>query len=110
MSSLRSLQREVIRNQCKKENGNLNMFQDKWTEFHYKPVEVIDKDGKTTSVMTKHKQEKKKHYHYDDRRSVIQMMKSMKQMIDLKKQELKEAKEMKARKDELVSKGELVNG
>lgn len=46
MSALRSLEREVIRNQCYRANHNTKAFQYEWNKHHYK-------DGKTKNTAGK---------------------------------------------------------
>lgn len=47
MSSLRKLEREVIRNKCYKRDGNTKAFKSEWEKHHYKEdVKRVEKKKK----------------------------------------------------------------
>lgn len=80
MSTLRKLQRSVIRNKCYKENGSTKGFEEKWERLHY-GEDVVGDDGNVV-VAKKSKVEKKKQRHFDDGRAYMKYLKSWKSMID----------------------------
>lgn len=51
MSSItRSMQRNIIRQQCRERDGNIKGFRAKWYKFHYGKKKIVDKDGNTISI------------------------------------------------------------
>ena len=134
-SRLRSMERNLIKKQVEAENApersklrkemedptaslgverNAILFKRKWNDHKYPSVEVVDKDGNTTSV-SKRKPIKKKHYFLSGKQLVSRMQyeKSMREQIaekfrelkatrkeesEKKKQEKAEAKQAKANK------------
>lgn len=92
MSGLRSLQREVIRNKCYKENGNTKAFKSKWEKHHYGVVEEVDDDGKVVSTKT-NKVEKRKKHHFDNGKSYVKYLKAWKSMFDNMKNNKTNARE-----------------
>lgn len=78
MSSLRSLQRGVIRNQCYKRDGHTKAFKDEWEKIHY--GKEVDNEGKV-SVKTK-KVEKPKQTHFDDGKSYMKRLKAAKAFFE----------------------------
>lgn len=91
MSTLRKLQREVIKNQCYKRNGNKKSFKNEWDKFHY-GEEIVDDDGKVI-VAKKTKVEKKKQRHFDNGKSYVKYLKAWKSMIDNMKTNKSNARE-----------------
>lgn len=81
MSTLRKLQREVLRNQCYKKNGNMKSFNDEWSKLHYGKTEEVDEEGNVVAVKSK-KVEKKVKKHYDDGRAYTKYLKAWKSMVD----------------------------
>lgn len=74
MSSLRRLQREVVRNKCYNANGNTKAFKDEWEKIHY------NSDDNVSSVKSK-KVEKPKQRHYDNGKAYLKYFKAMKSFI-----------------------------
>lgn len=74
MSSLRRLQRGVIRNRCRRNTGSTKSFKEEWDRIHYSK---IDADGNTVVVDTR----KPKKRHEDSGRLIIQRLKAMKAII-----------------------------
>lgn len=78
MSSLRKLQREVIRNQCYRKNGNTKNFKAEWDKVHSKRVEMVDEHGNT--VVTRKKTSRKKR-HNDNGKLIVRQLRAMKSFI-----------------------------
>ena len=78
MSSLRSLQRGVIKHQCYKRDGHTKAFKDEWEKIHY-GKEVTDNEKK--SVKSK-KSEKTKQKHFDDGKSLLGYLKAARAFAD----------------------------
>lgn len=91
MSTLRKLEREVIKNQCYKENHNKKSFKHEWEKFHYRQ-DVLDDDGNVV-VAKKSKVEKKKQRHFDNGKNYMNYLKSCKSMIDNMKANKSNARE-----------------
>ena len=81
MSTLRKLEREVIRNQCRKENGNTKNFKKAWDDYHYKRTEEVDENGNVTSTR-KRRTSKKKQKHNDNGKVFIKQLKAWKSFIN----------------------------
>lgn len=119
-SRLRSMERNLIKKQVEAENApersklrkkrkdqtaslpierNAVLFKRKWNDHHYPSVEVIDKDGNTTSV-SKRKPVKKKHHFLSGKQLVSRMQyeKSMREQIAEKFRELKAKRKEEAEK------------
>lgn len=119
-SRLRSMERNLIKKQVEAENApersklrkeredpttslpierNAVLFKRKWNDHHYPSVEVIDKDGNTTSV-SKRKSVKKKHHFLSGKHLVARMQyeKSMREQIAEKFRELKAKRKEEAEK------------
>lgn len=77
MSSLRRLQRDVIRNKCYKRNGNKKSFKNEWDKLHYGVIEETNDDGEVVTVKSK-KVEKSKQRHFDDGKSYLRYLKAAK--------------------------------
>lgn len=80
MSTLRKLQREVIKNQCYKRNHNKKSFNHEWKKFKY-GEDVLDDDGNVV-VAKKEKAKKKKQRHFDDGRNCTNYLKAWKSMVE----------------------------
>ena len=78
MSSLRKLQREVIRNQCYRKNGNTKNFKAEWDKVHSKRVETVDVKGNT--VVTRKASNKKKR-HNDNGKLIVRQLRAMKSFL-----------------------------
>lgn len=78
MSSLRKLQREVIRNQCYCKNGNTKNFKAEWDKVHAKRVETVDAKGNT--VVTRKASNKKKR-HNDNGKLIVRQLRAMKSFL-----------------------------
>lgn len=78
MSSLRKLQREVIRNQCYRKNGNTKNFKAEWDKVHPKRVETVDAKGNT--VVTRKVSNKKKR-HNDNGKLIVRQLRAMKAFL-----------------------------
>lgn len=77
MSSFRKFQREVIKNQCYRKNGNTKNFKKEWDKFHSKRVETVDSEGNT--VVTRKSSRNKGHY--DNGKLIVRQFKAMKSFI-----------------------------
>ena len=80
MSTLRKLEREVIRNKCYKRNHNKKSFKNEWEKFHYSE-DVVDDDGKVV-VAKKEKVKKKKQRHFDNGKHYTNYLKAWKSMVE----------------------------
>lgn len=89
MSSLRSLERTVIRNQCYLKNGNTKGFKKAWEDYHYGRTETTDKNGNVV-VTKKMSGAKKKRRHNDNGKLIVKQMKMFKNFLN----------ELKAKADE----------
>jgi hypothetical protein len=78
-STLRKLQRDVIRNKCYQRDGHTGEFKDEWEKIHY--GKEVDNEGKVVSVKSK-KVEKPKQKHFDDGKSYVKYLKAVKTYID----------------------------
>lgn len=76
MSTLRKLEREVIKNKCYKRNHNTKSFKHEWEKFHY-GVEENNEEVKAVKKSTKRKQK-----HFDDGKAYIKHLKAVKSFID----------------------------
>lgn len=76
-SSLRRLQRDVIRNKCYMRNGNKKSFKNEWEKFHYGEVEETNDEGEVIAVKS-NKVEKPKKQHFDNGKSYMKYIKAMK--------------------------------
>lgn len=92
MSTLRKLQREVLKNQCYKKNGNTKSFNSEWDKIHYGRTEEVDENGNVTNIKSK-KVEKKTKKHYDDGKVYTKYLKAWKSMIDNMKANKSNARE-----------------
>ena len=107
MGTLRSLERQVIRNKCYRENGNTKMFHDEWEKYHYPRQEIVQKNGETITIAKKKGLAgKKKQEHFDDGKKAFRFYKAMKEYIAKQREEKAEGKETRVSNKE----GELVNG
>lgn len=59
MSSLRKLQREVIKNKCYQRDHNIKSFGYEWRKYHNHRTEGVKNDG---TIESKTKRKKKKRY------------------------------------------------
>ncbi len=78
MSAMRSLQREVIKNQCYKKNGNTKAFKSEWNKFHGARMEQLTEDG---AVVVRRKNGQKKKRHHDNGKALIKTWQLMKKFI-----------------------------
>lgn len=78
MSTMRSLQREVIRNQCYKKNGNTKAFKSEWDKFHGARMEQATDNG---TVVTRRKTGQKKKRYHDNGKALIKTWQMMKKFI-----------------------------
>lgn len=76
-SSLRRLQRDVIRNKCYMRNGNKKSFKNEWEKIHYGEIEETNDDGEVIAVKSK-KVEKPKQQHFDNSKSYLKYLKAAK--------------------------------
>lgn len=76
MSSLRKLQREVIRNQCYRKNGNTKNFKAEWDKVHSKRVETVDAKGNTARKVSN-----KKKRHNDNGKLIVRQLRAMKAFL-----------------------------
>ncbi len=90
MSSLRKLEREVIRNQCRSRNGNNKGFEKAWEDYHCKRTEKVDENGNVTS--TRKKRASKKQHHSDNGKFLVKQLKAMKSFINDMKDKAKSKK------------------
>lgn len=81
MSSLRRLEREVVRNQCKKRNGNTKAFHEAWEDYHYKRSEVVDAEGNVEVVRQKKGRAGKKKQQHFNGKQLIQRLQMFKQLV-----------------------------
>lgn len=88
MSTLRKLEREVIRNQCRLKNGNTKGFKEAWDKYHYKRNEEVDANGNVKSTRKKRSSSKKQH-HYDNGKFLIKQWKAMKSFVENMKDKAK---------------------
>lgn len=72
MSTLRKLERQVIKNQSRNKNGNNKGFQDAWNEYRIK--KYTDEFGEVHIPMDT---SKKKLFFYDNKNQMIQSVKNM---------------------------------
>ena len=75
MSALRRLQREAIRTQCYKKNGNTQAFKDEWEKVHCGKT-----DDEVSSIKIR-KSEKPKKRHFDDGKAYAKHLKAVKAFI-----------------------------
>lgn len=79
MSTLRKLEREVIRNQCYKKNHNKKEFKHEWEKFHY-GEDVFDNDGNVVTAKKAKVEKKKKHF--DNGKQYAKYLKAWKSMVE----------------------------
>ena len=82
MGTLRRLQREVIKSQCYKENGNKKAFKDRWEKLHYGVEEVENEESTVAKAKKVKNTEKTKKHHFDDGRAYVKHLKAWKSVID----------------------------
>lgn len=90
MSTLRKLEREVIRNQCRKKDGNTKNFKKEWDNYHYKRTENVDANGNVVS--TRKRRASKKKRHNDNGKLLMKQLKAMKSFINDMKDKAKSKK------------------
>lgn len=78
MSTMRSLQREVIKNKCYKRDGNTKAFKSEWEKFHGARMEQATKDG---AIVTRRKNNQKKRKHYDNGKTLVKTWQLMKNLF-----------------------------
>lgn len=82
MTTQRSIERTIVKNQCLEKYGNLDNFKEEWKKYHDSKikarVERAEKDGRVIAIRNK---PKKKQRHYDNGKLAIRQMKIVKELF-----------------------------
>ena len=92
MSMSRSIERSIIKYQCRVRDGNTNNFKDEWKKYHDNKVEQAKKNNKVNTI--RKTKIKKKQNHFDNGKLAIRQWKRMKEMLaNMKKKKLEESEQ-----------------
>ena len=87
--TLRTLEREVIKNRCYRRDGHKKAFKYEWDKFHSGRKEVVDENGNVTSIRKKKNTKNSKH----NPNALAKQLKTMKALASNMKDKIQNKKE-----------------